>query len=70
MSIASLNPDLATELRYALDVMEESSHLGLDDESAGKLRTILQRRIREAEAALSNRPVPTVHFPISRKVPA
>jgi hypothetical protein len=26
-----LNPDLATELRYALDVMEEYSHLGLDD---------------------------------------
>ena len=27
----TLNPDLGTELRYALDVMEEYSHLGLDD---------------------------------------
>lgn len=67
---ASLNPDLATELRYALDVMEENSHLGLDDEAAGKLRTILQRRIREAEAALSCCPVAPVRFPISDKVPA
>jgi hypothetical protein len=65
---ATLNPDLATELRYALDVMEESSHLGLDDEAAGKLRAILQRRISEAEAALSTRPVSPVLFRLSEKV--
>lgn len=64
----TMNPDMATELRYALDVMEEYSHLGLDDEAAGKLRNILQRRIREAEAALSCRPVAPVHFPISEEV--
>lgn len=63
-------PDQATELRYALEVMEESSHLGLDDEAAGRLRTILQRRIREAEAALSCRPISPVPFPVSEKVPA
>lgn len=67
---ASLNPALATELRYALDVMEENSHLGLDDEAAGKLRTILQRRIREAEAALSSRPVATIRFTIPDEVSA
>ena len=67
---ATLNPDLATELRYALDVMEEYSHLGLDDEAASKLRTILQRRICEAEATLSCRPVAPVRFPLSDEVPA
>jgi len=48
---ATTNPDLVNELRYALDVMEEYSHLGLDNEAAGKLRSILVRRINEAEAA-------------------
>lgn len=67
---ATINPDLATELRYALDVMEEYSHLGLDDEAAGKLRTILQRRILEAETALSCRPVAPVRFPLPVKVSA
>lgn len=67
---ATMNPDLATELRYALDVMEEYAHLGLDDEAAGKLRSILQRRIHEAEAALSCRPVAPVRFPISEEVSA
>jgi hypothetical protein len=47
------NSDAATDLRYALDVMEEYSHLGLDDEFAGKLKQILVKRIKEAEAAVS-----------------
>lgn len=51
---ATTNPDLVNELRYALDVMEEYSHLGLDNEAAGKLRSILVRRISEAEAAVSS----------------
>jgi hypothetical protein len=50
------NPALARELRNALDVMEERSHLGLADEVAGNLRGILLRRIAEAEDALANRP--------------
>ncbi len=60
---ATSNPDLVNELRYALDVMEEYSHLGLDNEAAGKLRGILVRRINEAEAALSSRPSAPVRFP-------
>ena len=67
---SSLNPALATELRYALDVMEENSHLGLDDEAAGKLRTILQQRISEAESAISSRPIASVRLPVSDEVPA
>ena len=46
-----LNPGLANELRTALDVMEEQSHLGLDDVYAGTLRTILLRKIEQAEAS-------------------
>lgn len=62
------NPDLANELRYALDVMEEYSHLGLDDAYASTLRQILQRRIDEAEAALSLRPAAPVRIPVSAKL--
>jgi hypothetical protein len=61
---ATSNPDLVNELRYALDVMEEYSHLGLDNEAAGKLRSILIRRINEAEAAVSSRPAAPVRFPM------
>jgi hypothetical protein len=68
---ATTNPDLVNELRYALDVMEEYSHLGLDNEAAGKLRSILVRRIGEAEAALSGRPAAPARFPSEEaKVPA
>ncbi|MBS1804979.1 MAG: hypothetical protein JST28_16595 [Acidobacteria bacterium] len=56
--------DAATELRYALDVMEEYSHLGLDDEFAGKLRDILVKRIEEAEGALSEEPAHPVRFQV------
>jgi len=39
----------ASELRFILDVMEECSHLGLDNETACKLRKILAQRIAVAE---------------------
>lgn len=67
---ATTNPDLVNELRYALDVMEEYSHLGLDNEAAGKLRSILVRRINEAEAAVASRGAAPVGVPIDyEKVP-
>ena len=56
--------DAANELRYALDVMEEYSHLGLDDEYADKLRDILVRRIEEAEEAGSVEPMHPVRLGI------
>jgi hypothetical protein len=68
---ASTVADPVTELRYALEVMEEYSHLGLDDEAAGKLRSILVRRIHEAEAKLSCRPAAPVRYSaFSEKVSA
>lgn len=42
------NSNSAMDLRYALDVMEECCHLGLDDRFAEKLRDILVRHIRNA----------------------
>jgi hypothetical protein len=55
MSISAPKPELANELRYALQVMEENSHLGLDDEAAKRLRDILVRRIKQAENSASTR---------------
>ena len=49
------NPALVAELRYALDVIEERSHLGLDDEVASNLKGILLRRIADAEDALTGK---------------
>jgi hypothetical protein len=60
--------DAATELRYALDVMEEYSHLGLDDEYASKLRDILVRRIEEAEEVLSVEPAQPVRFQVPAEI--
>ena len=65
--VITLDPDLAAEFRYALDVMEECSHLGLDDEYAGKLRDILLRRIEKTETALSTRPAQPIRLGISMK---
>ena len=56
--------DAATELRFALEVMDEYSHLGLDDEYAGKLRDILLRRIGEAEEAISVEAAHPVRFAV------
>jgi hypothetical protein len=61
------NSDPATDSRYALEVMEECSHLGLDDEFAGKLRDILIRRIGMAEAKPSCCPAAPVRLPHERE---
>ena len=44
---------LLSDLRFALEVMEERAHIGLDDQMAGAVReTTIQRRIDETEKAL------------------
>jgi hypothetical protein len=60
--------ELASDYRYALEVMEESDHLGLDEEHARLLREILQRRIDEACEALSVKPAEPVRLPIEAKL--
>ena len=52
------NPDLVNELRCTLAVMEEHSHMGLDDEYAATLSRILKRRIAKAEETQSQPPRP------------
>jgi hypothetical protein len=52
------NPALLMELRYALNVLEECSHLGLDEEGASRIRRILLQQIAKTESALGTRPVP------------
>lgn len=39
------NPARLLELRYALNVLEESTHLGLDDEGTSQVRRILLKQI-------------------------
>jgi len=51
---------LLSDLRFALEVMEERSHIGLDDQMAGAVRTTIQRRIDETEKAL--------RYPVSNEV--
>ena len=48
-------PQTASELRYTLSVLEERTHLGLDSESANRIREVLERRIAEAERASAER---------------
>ena len=65
MSISAPKPELANELRYALDVLEETSHLRLDDEAANRLRNIPLRRIKQAE--LTSRPTEPVRLNTNQK---
>jgi hypothetical protein len=44
------------DLRFALEVMEDRSHLGLNAERAAKLRNLMHRRISVAEEALAKNP--------------
>lgn len=48
---------MLSTLRFALNVMEERSHIGLDDKTAGTVRRALMHQILETESAL--------HFPPS-----
>jgi hypothetical protein len=41
---------IMNDLRFALEVMEDRSHLGLNAERAGNLRALIQRRISEDKA--------------------
>jgi hypothetical protein len=52
----------ANDIRYALQVLDEYEHLGLDDEYAAKLRNILERQIEEKDEAISCCPVEPIRF--------
>jgi hypothetical protein len=65
---AKSKSELVTDLRYALEVMEEYSHLGLDDEAASKLGEIIVHQIDDARAGLSCCPPAPFRLPISLKI--
>lgn len=44
------NPALIADLRFALEVLDERSHLGLDSEYHARIRSLLLTEIKEAEA--------------------
>ena len=55
-----------SDIRYALQVLDEYEHLGLDDEHASKLRKILQDQMEETEDAVSCCPAQPIRFPASQ----
>ena len=69
METAIPRAELASAFSFALEVLEESDHLGLDDNYARLLHDILQRRIDQARSASPSRPrtrsrVPLQPFPL------
>jgi len=55
--------DRASDVRYALEVLDEYSHLGLDEEYASKLREILERQLEATGGTVSCRPAEAIRFP-------
>ena len=56
------NAVIAEDLRFALDVLQESTHLGLDSERSSTLRALIQNQIKRREATL-NRCAPIIETP-------
>lgn len=54
----------ASELRYILSLMEERSHLGLDNASAHRIKEVLLRRIAGAENASAKKGASSVAIAI------
>lgn len=51
----SENPAYVDDLRFALEIMDEYSHLGLDSEHASKLRSLMLQQIARAEEVSKDR---------------
>jgi hypothetical protein len=56
------NAVIAEDLRFALDVLQESAHLGLDSEHSSTLQALIQKQIKRREATL-RRVAPAVETP-------
>jgi hypothetical protein len=54
--LAKTNSAILDDLRFALDVLQESSHLGLDAEYAEKLTSVIRQQIEQGENALNRQP--------------
>lgn len=67
---AAMYTSLITDLRFALEVMEDRSHLGLNHERAATLKALMERRISEAEHARSRCRQMTIIDPQRNKFPS
>lgn len=47
----SRNTVIAADLNFALDVLQESSHLGLDSEYSAKIKAVIEKQLRRRQAA-------------------
>jgi hypothetical protein len=48
-------PTVLDDLRFALQVLQEDSYLGLDPEYASKLQSVILRQIERGEQGLNRR---------------
>jgi hypothetical protein len=48
-------PTVLDDLRFALQVLQENSYLGLDPEYASKLQSVILRQIERGEQGLNRR---------------
>lgn len=55
--------DRTSNLRYALEVLDEYKHLGLDNQYANKLHEILERQLGEAGELASCCPAQPIRLP-------
>ena len=55
--IPDSSPSYSADLRFALNVLDEESHLGLDSEYALQLQTVILKQIEQAEEVRKRRPV-------------
>jgi hypothetical protein len=54
--LAERNPAILDDLRFALNVLQESSNLGLDAQYTAKLVSVIQQQIERGEAVLHRPP--------------
>ena len=50
------NPLVIEDLQFALDVLQESSHLGLDSEYTAKLKALILKQMEGREGELKRSP--------------
>ena len=54
--LTEIRNTLINDLRFAIEVMEDRSHLGLNPERAASLKALMEHRISEAQNAIRFQP--------------
>ena len=50
------NPLVIEDLQFALDVLQESSHLGLDSDYTAKLKAVIEKQMERRKGTLKRLP--------------